>query len=202
MKPIKTPARPRPMLAPWARRVAVRATVDQRTLTEEQLTALRKIAAHVSKSPGVRCHVLLAGPSGTGKTLASQLLAQALQLDLYRVDLAAVVSKYIGETEKNLQRLFDAAEASGVILLFDEADALFGKQSEVKDSHDRYANLETNYLTQRLENYGGLVILTTNTKSNLDAAFLRRLRIVVEFQSPSAEEHQRRMPKKRRRPRA
>ena len=114
------------------------------------------------------------------------MLAAELALDLYRIDLAATVSKYIGETEKNLRRLFDAAEASGAVLLFDEADALFGKRSEVKDSHDRYANLEVAYLLQRMEAYRGLAILTTNLRSNLDRAFLRRLRFVVQFPFPDA----------------
>jgi SpoVK/Ycf46/Vps4 family AAA+-type ATPase len=107
-------------------------------------------------------------------------------LDLYRIDLSQVVSKYIGETEKNLRRIFDAAEAGGVVLLFDEADALFGKRSEVKDSHDRYANIEVSYLLQRMETYRGLAILTTNQKSALDSAFLRRLRFVVQFPFPDA----------------
>jgi SpoVK/Ycf46/Vps4 family AAA+-type ATPase len=111
-----------------------------------------------------------------------------LRLDLYRIDLSSVVSKYIGETEKNLRRLFDAAEEGGAILLFDEADALFGKRSEVKDSHDRYANIEVSYLLQRMECYRGLAILTTNFKSALDAAFLRRIRFVVQFPFPDAEQ--------------
>ena len=124
---------------------------------------------------------LFAGESGTGKTLAAEAIANEVELDLYRVDLATVVSKYIGETEKNLQRLFDAAETSGAVLLFDEADALFGKRSEVKDSHDRYANIEVAYLLQRIEAYRGLAILTTNMKSALDRAFLRRIRFVVQL---------------------
>jgi SpoVK/Ycf46/Vps4 family AAA+-type ATPase len=112
------------------------------------------------------------------------VLANELHLDLYRVDLSSVVSKYIGETEKNLRRIFDAAEMGGAILLFDEADALFGKRSEVKDSHDRYANMEVAYLLQRMEAYRGLAILTTNLKNSLDQAFLRRLRFVVHFTFP------------------
>ena len=112
------------------------------------------------------------------------MLAHELGLDLYRIDLAATVSKYIGETEKNLRRLFDAAEASGAVLLFDEADALFGKRGEVKDGHDRYANLEVAYLLQRMESYRGLAILTTNLRANVDRAFLRRLRFVVQFPFP------------------
>lgn len=127
---------------------------------------------------------LFAGESGTGKTLAAEAIASAVDLDLYRVDLATLVSKYIGETEKNLKRLFDAAEASGAVLLFDEADALFGKRSEVKDSHDRYANIEVAYLLQRVEAYRGLAVLTTNMKSALDRAFLRRIRFVVSFPFP------------------
>jgi SpoVK/Ycf46/Vps4 family AAA+-type ATPase len=107
-------------------------------------------------------------------------------LDLYRVDLSQVVSKYIGETEKNLRRIFDAAEGGGAVLLFDEADALFGKRSEVKDSHDRYANIEVSYLLQRMETYRGLAILTTNMKDAIDSAFLRRLRFVVQFPFPDA----------------
>ena len=116
--------------------------------------------------------------------MAAEVIAGELGLDLYRIDLSAVVSKYIGETEKNLRRLFDAAEAGGAVLLFDEADALFGKRSEVKDSHDRYANLEVAYLLQRMESYRGLAILTTNLRTNVDQAFLRRLRFVVQFPFP------------------
>ncbi|WP_299193950.1 ATP-binding protein [uncultured Erythrobacter sp.] len=127
---------------------------------------------------------LFAGPSGTGKTLAAEVLASAVGLDLYRVDLSQVISKYIGETEKNLRHIFDAAERGGAALLFDEADALFGKRSDVKSSHDRNANMEVSYLLQRIESYGGLAILTSNLKDNLDEAFLRRLRFVVEFPHP------------------
>src|SRR5918995_3901284 len=135
---------------------------------------------------GLGISALFAGPSGTGKTMAAEVLAAELRLDLYRVDLSQVVSKYIGETEKNLGKLFAAAEGGGVILLFDEADALFGKRSEVRDSHDRYANIEVSYLLQRMESYRGLAILTTNQRSALDPAFLRRLRFVVQFPFPDA----------------
>lgn len=135
---------------------------------------------------GLGISALFCGASGTGKTLAAEVLSNELQLDLYRVDLSSVVSKYIGETEKNLRRIFDAAEIGGAILLFDEADALFGKRSEVKDSHDRYANMEVAYLLQRMESYRGLAILTTNLKNSLDQAFLRRLRFVVQFPFPDA----------------
>jgi hypothetical protein len=133
---------------------------------------------------GLGLAALFAGDSGTGKTLAAEAIANAARLDLYRIDLATVVNKYIGETEKNLSRLFDAAERSGAVLLFDEADALFGKRSEVKDSHDRYANIEVAYLLQRIETYRGLAILTTNMKSSLDRAFLRRIRFIVQFPFP------------------
>src|SRR3569833_3873007 len=135
---------------------------------------------------GLGISALIAGESGTGKTLAAEVIAADLGIDLYRIDLAAVVSKYIGETEKHLDRLFSAAEASGAVLLFDEADALFGKRSEVKDSHDRYANVELAYLLQRMESYRGLSILTTNAKSLLDTAFLRRIRFIVQFPFPDA----------------
>jgi AAA+ superfamily predicted ATPase len=135
-------------------------------------------------SRGRGISALFSGASGVGKTMAAEILAGHLSLDLYRIDLAGVVSKYIGETEKNLRRVFDAAERSGAILFFDEADALFGKRSEVKDSHDRYANIEINYLLQRMEDYRGLAILATNMRSTMDAAFLRRLRFIVDFPFP------------------
>lgn len=140
-------------------------------------------------SRGLGIATLFWGDSGTGKTMAAEVLANSLDLALFRIDLSAVVSKYIGETEKNLRQVFDAAEESGAILLFDEADALFGKRSEVKDSHDRYANIEVSYLLQRMEAYRGLAILTTNNKTALDTAFARRLRFVVHF--PFPDERQR-----------
>jgi SpoVK/Ycf46/Vps4 family AAA+-type ATPase len=120
--------------------------------------------------------------------MAAEVIASELRLNLYRIDLSQVVNKYIGETEKNLRRLFDAAEDGGAILFFDEADALFGKRSEVKDSHDRYANIEVSYLLQRMESYRGLAILTTNLKQALDAAFVRRLRFIVQFPYPDIGE--------------
>ena len=137
---------------------------------------------------GLGIAALFAGDSGTGKTFAAEAIANEAGLDLYRIDLASTVSKYIGETEKNLARLFDAAERSGAVLLFDEADALFGKRSEVKDSHDRYANIEINYLLQRMEAFSGLAILATNMKGALDNAFMRRLRFVVNFPYPGPAE--------------
>ncbi len=140
---------------------------------------------------GLGINALFAGESGTGKTMAAEVIANALELNLYRIDLSSVISKYIGETEKNLRRVFDAAEDGGAILFFDEADALFGKRSEVKDSHDRYANIEVNYLLQRMESYGGLAILATNMKNALDSAFMRRLRFIVNFPFPSVVERRR-----------
>jgi ATP-dependent 26S proteasome regulatory subunit len=135
-------------------------------------------------SRGLGITALFSGESGTGKTMAAEVLANELQLDLYKIDLSQVISKYIGETEKKLKKIFDAAEEGGSILLFDEADALFGKRSEVKDSHDRYSNIEVSYLLQRMEAYRGLAILTTNMKGALDRAFMRRIRFVVQFPFP------------------
>jgi hypothetical protein len=134
---------------------------------------------------------LFAGPSGTGKTLAAEVLAAHLKLDLFRIDLAAVVSKFIGETEKNLRCVFDAAERCGAVLFFDEADALFARRSEVKDSHDRYANLEVNYLLQRMEDYRGLAVLASNRKDVIDEAFMRRLRFIVDFPFPDSRQRAR-----------
>jgi len=181
-----------------AQRVEVGAGWDDLVLPEAQKATLQQIGAHVRNrlkvhlewgfagkgARGLGISALFAGESGTGKTMAAEVLAKELQLDLYRIDLSSVVSKYIGETEKNLRRVFDAAEESGAILFFDEADALFGKRSEVKDSHDRYANIEVSYLLQRMEAYRGLAILTTNLKAALDTAFQRRLRFVVQFPFP------------------
>jgi SpoVK/Ycf46/Vps4 family AAA+-type ATPase len=135
--------------------------------------------------------VLFAGPSGTGKTMAAEIIAGELGLELYKIDLSTVVSKYIGETEKNLSRIFTEAETSNAILFFDEADALFGKRSEVKDSHDRYANIEIGYLLQRMEEYEGVVILATNFRKNMDEAFVRRLHFTVEFPFPNAADRRR-----------
>jgi hypothetical protein len=181
-----------------AQRVDSHARFNDVVLPPTQMMMLRDIAEHLRyrhtvydawgmAGKSTRGHGLCAlftGESGTGKTLAAEAIANEVGLDLYRIDLATVVSKYIGETEKNLKRLFDGAEASGAVLLFDEADALFGKRSEVKDSHDRYANIEVAYLLQRIEAYRGLAILTTNLKSALDRAFLRRIRFVVQFPFP------------------
>jgi hypothetical protein len=181
-----------------AQRIDSRTTFDDLVLPSAQLEQLRAVAAQLAHrhtvyedwgfgrqgARGLGIAALFAGESGTGKTMAAEAIANEARLDLYRIDLAATVSKYIGETEKNLARLFDAAEASGAVLLFDEADALFGKRSEVKDSHDRYANIEIAYLLQRIEAYRGLAVLTTNLKSALDKAFMRRIRFVVQFPFP------------------
>jgi hypothetical protein len=191
-------AQARPRLDNLAQRIDTRSTWNDIVLPAPQLAILREIAAHVRQrakvyetwgfaqkcARGLGISALFTGSSGTGKTLAAEVLANELQLDLYRIDLSQVVSKYIGETEKNLRRVFDAAEEGGAILLFDEADALFGKRSEVKDSHDRYANIEVSYLLQRMEAYRGLAILTTNMKEALDSAFLRRIRFIVQFPFP------------------
>lgn len=188
----------RPKLEDLSQRIPSTATWSHIVLPEPQLQTLREIAVQVrhrakvcdqwgfaeQSKRGLGLSALFSGSSGTGKTLAAEILANEMQLDLFRIDLSAVVSKYIGETEKNLRRVFDAAEEGGAVLLFDEADALFGKRSEVKDSHDRYANVEISYLLQRMEAYRGLAILTTNMKESLDPAFLRRLRFVVQFPFP------------------
>lgn len=195
-------AQARPQMDDLAQRITPTATWDDLILPEPQRQTLHTIAAHVRQRATVYEHwgfagksarglgisALFAGASGTGKTMAAEVLANELRLDLYRIDLSLVVSKYIGETEKNLRRVFDAAEAGGAILLFDEADALFGKRSEIKDSHDRYANIEVSYLLQRMETYRGLAILTTNMHEALDPAFLRRLRFVVQFPFPDASQ--------------
>ncbi len=139
-------------------------------------------------SLGKGLSILFAGPSGTGKTMAAEIIAGELGLELYKIDLSTVVSKYIGETEKNLSGIFTEAETSNAILFFDEADALFGKRSEVRDSHDRYANIETGYLLQRMEEYEGVVILATNLRKNMDEAFVRRLHFTVEFPFPGEKD--------------
>src|SRR5260370_3195822 len=160
-------------------------------IVAQRTTVYEKWGFGEKMSRGLGISALFSGDSGTGKTMAAEVIANDLRLNLYRIDLSAVVSKYIGETEKNLRRMFDAAENGGAILLLDEADALFGKRSEVKDSHDRYANIEINYLLQRMEAYRGLAILATNMKSALDTAFLRRLRFVIKFPFPALAERKR-----------
>jgi SpoVK/Ycf46/Vps4 family AAA+-type ATPase len=137
-----------------------------------------------SATGGCGVSVLFAGPSGTGKTMAASVLAATLGLDLYAVDLAAVVSKYVGETEKHLAQVFDEAAGGSAVLFFDEADALFGRRTQVRDAHDRYANLETSFLLQKVEDHDGLVVLATNLRKNMDEAFVRRLAATVEFPMP------------------
>src|SRR5690606_24036620 len=134
--------------------------------------------------------MLFTGPPGTGKTMSALVMAKAMNTELYRVDLTRVVSKYIGETEKNLAEIFDRAALSGAILFFDEADALFGKRSEVKDSHDKYANMETSYLLQKMEEYEGLTILATNFSQNLDDAFMRRIHYIIKFPFPDVQQRE------------
>jgi hypothetical protein len=187
-----------PRLDDLGQRIFSSAGWDDLVLPPLQSGQLRQVAAAVRQrarvyqdwgfaersARGLGISALFSGPSGTGKTLAAEVLANELRLDLYRIDLSQVVSKYIGETEKNLRRVFEAAESGGAILFFDEADALFGKRSEVKDSHDRYANIEVSYLLQRMEAYRGLAILTSNLPEAIDPAFLRRLRFIVNFPFP------------------
>ncbi|NEQ75379.1 MAG: ATP-binding protein [Okeania sp. SIO2C9] len=190
----------RPQLEGLAQRIETSATWDDLVLASQQRQVLTDIATHLRQKAkvyqkwgfankgyrGLGISALFHGESGTGKTMAAEVLANEFRLDLYRIDLSAVVSKYIGETEKNLERIFLAAETGGVILLFDEADALFGKRTEVQDSRDRHANVEVSYLLQRMEAYQGLAILTTNFKTALDSAFLRRIRFMVAFSFPDA----------------
>lgn len=191
----------RPDLSTHAQRIESTATWDDLVISDAQRQALRLLTAHarhrvtvyedwgmrMGRSTGLGSTAVFAGPSGTGKTLAAEIIANDLSLDLYRVDLSAVVSKYIGETEKNLRRVFDAADHGAAVLLFDEADALFGKRTEVKDSHDRYANVEVSYLLQRMEAYRGLAILTTNMAEAIDTAFLRRVRFLITFPFPDEQ---------------
>jgi SpoVK/Ycf46/Vps4 family AAA+-type ATPase len=193
-----------PLLSGLAQKVTSRFTWEDLVLPPDGVEQLKEIAARVEHQHlvfdtwgfekkldlGRGTIALFAGNSGTGKTMAAGVMANSLALDLYRVDLSAIVSKYIGETEKNLDAIFREAEQSNAILFFDEADALFGKRSEVKDAHDRYANIETAYLLQRMEGYSGVVILATNLKMNLDEAFLRRLHFAVDFPMPN-ETHRR-----------
>ena len=158
------------------------ATIEQRAKVYDQW----QMGGNTRRGMGITS--LFYGPSGTGKTTAAEIIAHDLKLDLYRVDLSQVSSKYIGETEKNLEKVFDSAESSGAVLLFDEADSIIGKRSEVKDARDRYANQEVGYLLQRMEEYSGLAILTTNLPNSLDSAFMRRIRFSVRFEYPNPEQ--------------
>jgi hypothetical protein len=189
-------------LARLARKVELGYGFDDLVLPPDRLAQLRELLAHVAHRVRVfedwgfaRKHpqstglsALFAGPPGTGKSMAAGVIARELALDLYRIDLSTVVSKYIGETESNLDRVFSAAERSNAILFFDEADALFGKRTEIRDAHDRYANLEVSYLLQRMEDYDGVVILASNLRNNIDKAFARRIRFTIEFPMPDEAE--------------
>jgi SpoVK/Ycf46/Vps4 family AAA+-type ATPase len=170
-------------------------TLSQLKLDDGTLNELSRIRDHLATRSQLRSEdreeppahgviILFSGVSGTGKTMAAAALANELNLNLYQIDLAAAVSKYIGETEKNLRRVFDEADAGGAILLFDEADALFGKRTEVKDSHDRYANLDIGSLLQRIEQHHGITILATSKEQDIDEASLRRIRHTVHFAPP------------------
>lgn len=192
-------------LGQLARRIEVSQTWDDLVLPDDDLEVVVDLVSRVRESTvvyedwgfgkkvgkGLGTTALFSGPPGTGKTMVAALIARDLGLELYQVDLARVVSKWIGESERNLARLFDAAEAGHAILLFDEADALFGKRTEVKSSNDRYANLETNYLLQRLESFSGVCVLTSNHETNIDPAFQRRLSLHLRFELPEAPERAR-----------
>jgi SpoVK/Ycf46/Vps4 family AAA+-type ATPase len=178
-----------------AERLEPKATWEDLVLPAAALSGLRELTLQVRgkvyawrMNRGLGINALFGGENGTGKTMAAEVIANDLRVSLYRVNLAAIVSKYIGETEKDLSRVFVAAERTGVILFFDEADALFGKRGEVKDSHDRYANIEINYLLQQFETYRGLAILATNMKAALDAVLTRRLRFIINFPFPGVAE--------------
>ena len=175
-------------------------TWEDLVLPPDQLAQLRELASRYrhrdtvyrrwgfTAVPSAGLVALFAGPSGTGKTLAAEVIAGDLGLDVFKIDLSGVVSKYIGETEKHLEALFDAAAAANVVLFFDEADALFGRRSEVSDAHDRYANIEVSYLLQRIERYDGLLVMATNLQNNIDTAFLRRIHVAVDFSVPDEAE--------------
>ena len=184
-------------------RIRPRRTWDDLVLPQYEFDRVQMVAARYRNRdvvmdewgfkpiPSAGVVAMFTGPPGTGKTMSAEVIASDLKLDLFKVNLATMVSKFIGETEKNLEELFEAADTGNVVLLFDEADSIFGKRSEVSNSNDRYANLEVSYLLQRIERFDGLVILTTNLKSNVDAAFLRRINLTVDFQSPNLVERQR-----------
>jgi len=168
-------------LAGVARQVEPRHTWQNLTLAPDQHAQLREMCNHARLSPGKRLHALFRGPPDPRKIMAAEVIAAELGLGLYRVDLSQVVSKYIGETEKNLDRILRAAHDASAILFVDEADALFGKRSEVADAHDRYANIDVGCLLQKMEEHEGIVILATNRRQSLDDAFLRKMHVIVEF---------------------
>jgi SpoVK/Ycf46/Vps4 family AAA+-type ATPase len=171
--------------ATWEDLVLPRGLIEQLHEIAKQVRNRTRVCARwgfqEKAAPGLGVTALFAGEKGTGRTLAAEVLARDLRQDLYRIDLSRAAEKYVGETEKNLRRLFDAAESTGAVLLFDEADALFGKRSEVKDAHDRYANVEISYLMERTLSYRGLTILKTTLRSNIDCDVLQQLRFVLEF---------------------
>ena len=194
-----------PRLSDVARRIEARYGWDDIVLPPDRITQLREIALQVlhqhvvyeqwgfapKASLGRGVSALFVGDSGTGKTMAAEVIGSALGLDLYKIDLSGLVSKYIGETEKNLARVFDEAQGANAILFFDEADAVFGKRTEVRDSHDRYANIEVSYLLQKIEEYDGIVVLSSNLRANLDDAFLRRLKAIIDFPLPDEGDRRR-----------
>jgi hypothetical protein len=192
------------VLAQLAQKVSIKSTWQDIVLPPEPLAQLREVCDRakyqatvleawgferkLSRGKGITA--LFSGPPGTGKTMAAEVLAHDLQLDLYKIDLSQIISKYIGETEKNLDRIFTAAHNANAILFFDEADALFGKRSEVKDAHDRHANIEVAYLLQKMEEYEGVAVLATNLRQNMDDAFVRRIQAIIEFPFPDEESRQ------------
>ena len=195
----------RPRMNELAERVISNVSWDDLVLPDRQKSTLRDLVSQVRyrskvyeewgfdarlQGRGLGISALFCGPSGSGKTMAGEAIASELGLDVYRVDLSTMVSKWVGETEKNLGRVFEAAEEGGIVLQFDESDALFGKRSEVKDSHDRHANIGVSYLLQRLETYRGLAVLTTNLRENVDKAFLRRMRFIMDFRFPARPERE------------
>jgi len=191
-------------LGTFAKRIEVTQTWDDLVIDHDQAQAITELIARVRQrrtvyeqwgfaskvGKGLGVAALFSGPPGTGKTMVAALIANELGLELYQVDMAKITSKYIGETEKQLGEMFDAAEAGHAILLFDEADSMFGKRTEVRSSNDRYANLETNYLLQRMESFKGICLLTSNHESNIDPAFQRRLSLHLRFQVPDVDERE------------
>lgn len=191
-----------PRLASLARKLSLRYDWEDLVLPDDQVERLRELVGMVQGraqvldewglvrklAPSYGVTALFSGSPGTGKTMAAEVIAKVLELDVFKIDLSGMVSKYIGETEKNLEKVFAEAESTSAILFFDEADAIFGKRSEVKDAHDRYANIETSYLLQRMEAYDGVTILSTNLRANLDEAFTRRMQVIVDFPFPDDEQ--------------
>ncbi len=186
-----------------SKQIKLTATWEDLNLSQATISRLREICNQFKHSKsmsresgfgknlvrGNRLSAIFSGPSGTGKTLAAEIISKELALDLIKINLSSVVSKYIGETEKNLEKLFDKAERDHSILFFDEVDTLFEKRTELKDEHDRYANLEISYLLQRIEEYSGVVLIASNLKENLDSAFIRRIPYIVEFQLQGEKEN-------------